>query len=347
MEYRLLGKSGLYVSAIGLGAANFGKFGETTEQDCLRIAHCAFDGGITLVDTADVYSLGQSELIVGKAVAGRRDKVVLATKCGAPLSDNLLERGSSRRWITAAVNQSLKRLNTDYIDIFQVHGPDPLTDISETVGVFTDLIRAGKVRYFGTSNFAAQALMEAILRAEMRGLIGPHCEQAPFSILNRRAEGDILPMCEKFGLGFLAYSPLEGGLLSGKYRRGHKTEVSARQKLQPQGYDFSLPHNMAKLDAIEQLRSIADEVGIELLHLAMGFVLSHRCVTSALIGGGKMEYIQKHIEGQNVSLSDEILDKIDAIVSPGVTLDPTTNFPPPALVDSSLRRRRRGMESRQ
>jgi aryl-alcohol dehydrogenase-like predicted oxidoreductase len=339
MEYRVLGRSGLFVSAIGLGTGSFGTFGGTTEDVCIRMTHCALDGGVTLVDTADAYSSGESEVIVGKALAGRRDKVVLSTKCGQRMGEGLLQIGGSRRWIHAAVENSLKRLNTDYIDLFQLHRPDHHTDILETVEAFNDLIKAGKIRYFGTSNFPADLITEASLRAELQGLIAPHSEQASYSIFNRRVEGRVLPVCQKFGMGFMAYSPLDNGLLSGKYRHGKAKEESARQKLFPPLYDLTQPNNVKKLDAIEQLVAVAQDAGVDLPQLAMGFVLAHPGVTTALMGGGKVEYIQKYLTAQNVWLSNETLDRIDAVVAPGTGLDIIDWAPPPSLTDSRLRRR--------
>jgi aryl-alcohol dehydrogenase (NADP+) len=340
MEQRVLGRTGLYVSAIGLGAGSFGGINETPEAECIRIAHCAFDGGVTLIDTADLYSKGESEIITGKAIAGRRDKVILSSKCGARMAEGYLQIGGSRRWIHRAVENSLKRLNTDYIDLFQLHRPDYSTDILETIDTFNDLIRAGKIRYFGTSNFSAEELVEASLRADMRNLIGPHSEQGPYSIFNRHVEGNVLPVCQKFGMGFMAYSPLDNGFLAGKYRHGKIKEASARQKLMPSAvYDLSQPHNVRRLDAVEQLVVLAQEMGVELSHLAMAFTLAHPAVTTSLIGGSKIEYIQQYLAGKDVRLSHEVLDRIDAIAPPGGSFSAPILSLPPALTNSRLRRR--------
>lgn len=338
MEKRVLGRTGLWVSTIGVGAGQFGAFGQTTEDVCIRIAHCALDGGVNLIDTADFYSMGESETIVGKAIAGRRDKVVVATKCGMAVSDDPGERGASRSWIIRSVENSLKRLNTDYIDLYQIHRPDPNTDIEETLRALNDLVTGGKIRYFGNSNFPAEHLVEAQLRAEMRGLTGFHSAQPSYSILNRRIEADVLPVCERFGMGVLAYSPLESGWLSGKYRRGRSVEPSPRHRLQPHVFDLQADYNQRKLDAVEQLAGIAADAGLDLSHMAIAAVLSHRAVTSALVGGGKVEYIEKHLKSQDLRLSEETLDKIDAVVPPGSSIHPSQSSSP-ALQDKSLRRR--------
>jgi aryl-alcohol dehydrogenase-like predicted oxidoreductase len=340
MEYRVLGRTGLFVSAIGLGAGGFGGINDVSVDECVRIAHCAFDGGVTLIDTADMYSNGESEIITGKAIAGRRDKVVLSSKCGARMAEGFLQMGGSRRWIHQAVDNSLKRLNTDYIDIFQLHRPDYTTDVFETVHAFNSLIEAGKVRYFGTSNFSAEMLVEATLRADMKGLVGPHSEQGPYSIFNRHVEGNVLPVCQKFGIGFMAYSPLDNGFLAGKYRHNKVKESSSRQKLMPDAvYDLTQPYNVRRLDSIEQLIALAAETGIAFSHLSMSFVLAHPAVTTALIGGSKISYIEQCLAGQDVRLSHDVMDKIDAISAPGGSYSAPVLRPSPALSDKSLRRR--------
>jgi len=323
---------------MGVGTGQFGSFGQTKEADCVRLSHAAFDGGVTLIDTADFYSFGEAETITGKAIAGRRDKVVLATKCGMPMSDDPNERGGSRRWITAAVENSLKRLNTDYIDLYQLHSPDPATSIDETIDAMNDLIRAGKIRHFGTSNFTAAMVVEGALRAQIRDRIAPHSEQSAYSIFTRGPETEVLPACLSHNEGFLAYSPLDGGWLSGKYRRDQSVAATPRHRLQPSKFDMSTPANQAKLDAAERLGAIADEAGLELSHMAIAFVLAHKAVTCALVGGNTVTHVEKHLAGQDVRLTEEILDKIDAVVAPGVNM-PAVQATSPALQDKTLRRR--------
>jgi aryl-alcohol dehydrogenase (NADP+) len=338
VEKRVLGRSGLWVSVLGLGTGTFGAFGDATEDECIRMAHCALDGGVTLVDTADFYSFGESETIVGKALKGRRDRLVLATKVGMPMSDDPNEKGGSRRWITAAVERSLKRLQTDYIDLYQLHQPDPNTAIEETLGAMTDLVRAGKVRCFGVSNSTAAMVIEAGFTAAARDLIAPHSEQTAFSIFERRPEAELLPACEKFGMGFLAYSPLEGGWLSGRYRRGAPSYASARQRFRPVHFDVEAEQNSAMLDAVEALVAIAQDAGMSLSELAMGFVLSHRAVTCALAGASRLEQLQANIAATERRLSDAILDRIDDVVAPGRSLTGVERATP-AMQDKALRRR--------
>jgi aryl-alcohol dehydrogenase (NADP+) len=310
----------------------------------VRIAHAAFDGGINLIDTSDFYSFGEAEIITGKAIAGRRDKVVLTTKCGMQFSEDPNERGGSRRWIKTAVDRSLKRLNTDYIDIYMLHQPDPATEIEETVDAMNDLVRAGKIRYFGTSNFTAQMISEAQLRARLRTLLAPHSEQSSYSIFNRTAEIDLLPTCLHYDLGFFAYSPLDSGWLSGKYRRDHDYAKTPRHRLQGAKFDLKAEANERKLDAAEALIALADEAGISMPHLAIGFVLAHKGVTTTLVGSSKLEHIETHLRGQTVIVSDEVLDRIDAIVRPG-TIMPHTEPSSAGLADKQLRRRKRTAQS--
>lgn len=338
MEKRLLGRSGLWVSTLALGAGQFGSFGDVSEDDCIRVAHCAFDGGINLIDTSDFYSFGESEMVVGKAIADRRDKVFISTKTGMPLSEDPNDKGGSRGRIMRSVDASLKRLGTDYIDLYQLHQPDAGTAIEETVDTLNNLVKAGKIRYFGTSNFTAALVTEAVFTARLRGLGQAHSEQDAYSIFERRPEGELLPACEKYGLGFLAFSPLEGGWLSGRYRKGVKAHKSARQRFRPAHYDADAEHNRHKLDAIEALVAVAETAELPLSTLALSFVLGHRAVTSAIIGGTKIEYIQQHLAAADVRLPDDVMDAIDAISPPGRSLT-GTHPSTPALLDKALRRR--------
>jgi aryl-alcohol dehydrogenase-like predicted oxidoreductase len=333
MEKRILGRTGIWVSIMGVGTGQFGLFGRTTEAECVRLAHAAFDGGINLIDTADFYSFGEAETI-----AGRRDGIVLASKCGMPMSDELNDRGGSRRWINISIERSLKRLGTDCIDLYQLHQPDPATPIEETLLAMTDLVRAGKIRAFGLSNSNAAQITEAALQARLQGCLAPYAEQSAYSIFTRGPEADLLPACEKYGFGFLAYSPLDGGWLSGKYRRNHRVAPTPRHRLQPGKFDLTSEANAAKLDMAERLAELAAELSLSLSHMAIAFVLSHRAITCALIGGNRLDHVQAHLAGQDVRLSAETLDRIDAIVAPGQDV-PEQKTRSRALQDPSLRRR--------
>jgi aryl-alcohol dehydrogenase-like predicted oxidoreductase len=349
MERRRLGRSGISVSRLALGAGQFGTFGQTTAAECISVIHAALDGGINAIDTADFYSFGESETIVGKAIAGRRADVVLATKCGMPMGKDPNERGASRRWIRHSIEQSLRRLGTDHVDLYQIHRPDPDTDIAETLLALADLAREGKIRAYGLSNFPAHRLVEAQLVADRLGVARPHTEQPSYSIFARGVEADVLPVCVKYDVAVLAYSPLDGGWLAGKYRAGSEPEKSARQRLQPARFDLAREWNRRKLEAVEALVKLADEAGLTLPHLAIGFVLAHAAVASAIVGGSKVAYVAEHLAGKDVTLPNEVLDRIDAIVAPGTQLAEEAGFREPSLSDPSLARRvpsrRRGEES--
>ncbi|MFW6093138.1 MAG: aldo/keto reductase [Pseudomonadota bacterium] len=338
MERRTLGRSGLKVSVLGLGTGQFGSFGQTRRADCVRMAHAAFDGGINLIDTADFYSFGEAETITGAAIEGRRDKVIVASKFGMPMSDDVNERGGSRRWIMASVEASLKRLGTDYIDIYQLHAPDYDTDLEETLGAMSDLVRAGKIRYFGTSNSTGMRIAEAALKARLAGLIAPHAEQQSYSMFVRAPEAEVLPAAQAYGAGVLAYSPLDGGWLSGKYRKGKRVEKSPRHRLQPEKFDTATETNLRRLEKVEALASVADEAGIDLPRMAVGFVLAHPAVSTALIGGTRLHHIEHHLNGV-ATLSDDVLDRIDEIAPPGESLMPGGHAFS-ELQDKTLRRRR-------
>src|SRR5579871_509008 len=264
MELRTLGRTGIQVSPLCLGAMMFGLWGNRDHDDCIRIIHTALDAGINFIDTADVYSAGESETIVGKALVGRRDDVVLATKVHSPMGKDANQRGNSRRWIRKEVEESLRRLQTEWIDLYQIHRPDPTCDIDETLGVLSDLMHEGKVRAIGSSTFPAHEIVEAQWVAEKRGRERFLCEQPPYSIFVRGIETDVLPTCKKYGMGVIPWSPLAGGWLSGKYRRGQDLPKEGRAALLPQRFDFSLPENSRKLDVIEQLDKVASDAGITL-----------------------------------------------------------------------------------
>jgi aryl-alcohol dehydrogenase-like predicted oxidoreductase len=338
MERRIFGRTGMSVSVLGIGSAQFGVGGLKDEAECVRVAHQAFDAGINLIDTADFYGFGKSEAVVGKMIADRRDKVILASKCGMPVSADPNERGGSRRWINVAIERSLKRLGVDHIDIYQLHMPDPSTAIEETIEAMNDLVRAGKIRYFGTSNFSGQMLSEAQLRARLMGATPPHSEQSSYSIFNRGPEAELLPACSRYEVGFLAYSPLDGGWLSGRYRQGAPFEKSPRQRVQPERFDLSNKEVVRKLEAAEKLALLSEECGLDLPSLATGFVLAHPAVACALIGGSSPGHFEAYLDGRSFALSDEILDRIDAIVSPGANT-PRFEARSAALADKRSRRR--------
>jgi aryl-alcohol dehydrogenase-like predicted oxidoreductase len=342
IERRKLGSTGVSVSPLCLGAMMFGGWGNTDHEDSIRIIHRALDAGINFIDTADVYSRGESEEIVGKALAdGRRDAVVLATKVHGTMGDDSNEFGNSRRWIVKEVENSLRRLKTDWIDLYQIHRPELDTDIDETLGVLSDLVRAGKVRYIGSSTFPAHQIVEAQFTAERRGRERFVSEQPPYSMLIRRIEADVLPVCEKYSIGVIPWSPLAGGWLSGRYRKGGDSPGDSRRaQMLPARYDMSLPGNQAKLEAADALGALADEIGIPLIELALAFVASHRAVTAPIIGPRTMEQLESQLPALERTLSTEILDRIDEIVPPGTTVNPNdTGWDAPWLTDSSLRRR--------
>lgn len=313
----------------------FGGNGNADHDDSVRIIHRAMDAGINFIDTADVYSRGESETIVGKALAdGKRDSVVLATKAHGSMGDDVNEQGNSRRWITQEVDNSLRRLGTDWIDLYQIHRPDPTTDIDETLGVLTDLVRAGKIRYFGSSTFPAYQVVEAQWVAERRGRERFVCEQPPYSLLVRGIEADVLPVAEKYGMGVIPWSPLAGGWLTGRYRKGQAAPDSTRGR----GADLSTPESQAKLEVVEQLAVLAEESGLSMVDLSLAFVLRHPAITAAIIGPRTMDQLESQIGAPDAELSTDVLDKIDEIVPPGTNVG-GGGWQPPVLTDASLRRR--------
>jgi aryl-alcohol dehydrogenase-like predicted oxidoreductase len=341
MDYRVLGKTGVKVSPLCLGAMMFGASGNRDHDDSVRIIRRALDAGINFVDTADVYSHGESEEIVGKALSGgRRDNVVLATKAHGSMGDDPNAQGNSRRWIVQEVENSLRRLGTDWIDLYQIHRPDMTTDIDETLGALTDLVRDGKIRYFGSSTFPAYQIVEAQWTAERRGRERFMCEQPPYSILVRGIEADVLPVCEKYGMGVIPWSPLAGGWLSGRYRKGQDAPNTHRAQRLPERFDLSVPVNQRKLDAVEELAQLAEKAGISLVELAVAFVIRHPAITSAIIGPRTMEQLETQLGAADVTLSGELLDAIDEIVPPGTNVNPgDAGWQPTALTEPGLRRR--------
>jgi aryl-alcohol dehydrogenase-like predicted oxidoreductase len=317
----------------------FGAWGNTDHDDSIRIIHRALDAGINFIDTADVYSRGESEKIVGKSLEGRRGEVILATKFHGRMGDDPNERGNSRRWIVREVDNSLRRLRTDWIDLYQVHRPEAETDIDETLGALTDLVRAGKVRYFGSSTFPASDIVEAQWVAEKRGRERFVCEQPPYSLLVRGVEADVLPTCLRHGMGVIPWSPLAAGWLSGRYRKGADPGASRRAELMPRRYDMSLPENQRKLDAADAFARLADEAGMTLIELALAFVIRHRAVTAAIIGPRTMDHLESQLSAEDVQLTDDVLDRIDEIVPPGVNVNPAdVGYDNPALTPAARRR---------
>ena len=341
MEHRYLGDTGIAVSPLCLGAMMFGAWGNTDHDESVTIIHRALDAGINFIDTADVYARGESEEIVAKALKGRRDSVVLATKVHGTMGDDPNMRGNSRRWITRACEDSLRRLGTDYIDLYQLHRPDPHIDIDETLGALTDLVRTGKVRAIGTSTFPAAQIVEAQWVAEKRGRERPRCEQPPYSILVRGVERDVLPTCAKYGMGVIPWSPLAGGWLTGRYRKGQELPRSHRAERVPARYDMDQPGNQEKLERVERLALLAEEIGMPLILMALRFVTSHPAVTAAIIGPRTMRHLEDQLPAlEEPELPHDVLDRIDEIVPPGTTLQHTdAGFTPPAIADASLRRR--------
>src|SRR3984957_8420250 len=324
IDYRKLGSTGVSVSPLCLGAMMFGAWGNTDHDESIAIIHAALDAGINFIDTADVYSRGESEEIVGKALAGgRRDSVVLATKVHGKMHDeDPNEFGNSRRWIVREVENSLRRLKTDWIDLYQIHRPELDTDIDETLGALSDLVHAGKVRYIGSSTFPASQIVEAQWVARERGRERFVCEQPPYSILARAIENDVLPTCQRYHMGVIPWSPLAGGWLSGRYRKDVEVPTSRRAQMIPARYDMSIPANQRKLDAADALGRLADEAGISLIALALAFVIRPPAVTAAIIGPRTMEHLESQLAAAEVELSDAALDRIDEIVPPGVNVNP-------------------------
>jgi aryl-alcohol dehydrogenase-like predicted oxidoreductase len=319
----------------------FGAWGNTDHDDAIRVIHRALDAGINFVDTADVYSAGESEEIVGKAIRtppSRRDDVVLATKFFMPMGEDPNRRGGSRRWIVRAVEDSLRRLGTDWIDLYQVHRPAPDTDVEETLGALTDLVRQGKVRSIGSSSYSGSQIVEAQWIARERHLERFRTEQPPYSLLTRSIELDVLPTAQRHGMGILTYSPLAGGWLSGRWRADSSPTSPARQRLAAR-FDMSLPENQRKLEAVEQLQQVADDAGLTMIELAIAFVINHPGVTSAIIGPRTMEQLDSQLPAADAVLDAATLDRIDAIVKPGVTINPAdTSYGEQVLQAPLLRR---------
>ncbi len=340
MKYRTLGRTGLKVSPLCLGAMMFGQWGNPDHDESVSIIHAALDAGINFIDTADVYSSGESEEIVGKAIAGRRDDLVIATKVHGAMGEDPNMTGNSRRWIIRECEASLRRLGTDYIDLYQIHRPDPGTDIDETLGALSDLVHQGKVRYLGSSTFPPSSIVEAQWVAERRHRERFACEQPPYSMLVRGVEAEVLPTCQAYGMGVIPWSPLAGGWLSGKWRLGASDLTSRRARRIPARYDLSDPANQRKLEAADALAGLAEQSGMSLIHLAIAFVLQHPAVTAAIIGPRTREHLDGQIGAADVSLTADVLDRIDEIVPPGQNFSwADAGYMPPSLASPWRRRR--------
>jgi aryl-alcohol dehydrogenase-like predicted oxidoreductase len=341
MWMRTLGGTGIKVSPFCLGAMMFGSWGNADHADAARVIHAALDAGINFVDTADVYSAGESEEIVGEALEGRRDQIVLATKAHGPMGSDPNMAGNSRRWLVREVENSLRRLRTDYIDLYQIHRPDPSTDIDETLSALSDLVHSGKVRAIGSSTFPADQIVEAQWVAERRGHVRFRCEQPPYSILARGVETSVLPACARYGMGAIVWSPLAGGWLAGKYRTAQDVDMAkGRASRLPERFDPSLPGNQAKMEAVEELIKIAEDLGCSLAHLALAFVMAHPAVTAAIIGPRTMDQLTDLLAAAKLALDDDVLDRIDGIVPPGTNLNRAdAGYEPPSITDPAQRRR--------
>ena len=324
MQYRPLGRTGVQVSPLCLGAMMFGPWGNDDRADATRIIHRALDAGINFIDTADVYSAGVSEEIVGEAIASRRDDVFLATKFFMPMGDDVNQRGGSRLWIMREVENSLRRLGTDHIDLYQVHRPSPDTDVEETLGALTDLVRQGKVRYIGSSSYSGSQIVEAQWASRERGLERFVTEQPPYSILVRGIEEDVLPTIRRHGMGALSYSPLSGGWLSGRWRKDSASAPTSQARPSAR-FDMSTPANQRKLDIVEDLAVLAEDAGMSLIEMAIAFVLNHPGITSAIVGPRTMEQLESYLPAAEITLPTDVLDRIDEIVAPGVTINPDDN----------------------
>ncbi len=342
MDLRPLGRTGVLVSPLCLGAMMFGAWGNPDHEESVRIIHRALDAGVNFIDTADVYSQGESEIIVGEALAQvDRSRVVVATKVHGSMGDDPAARGNSRRWIMAAVGNSLRRLGTDYIDLYQIHRPDELTDIDETLGALSDLVHAGKIRAFGSSTFPAEQIVAAQWVAERRGRERFMTEQPPYSILVRGIERDVLPVAATYGLGVIPWSPLAGGWLSGRFGVGRDNQSRRAERI-PARYDLSQPANQRKLEIVTALSQLADEAGLTLIELALAFVLEHPAISAAIIGPRTMDQLESQLSAPTIYLDDAVLDRIDALVAPGTNVNPDdAGWSPAVLSDATARRRRR------
>ncbi len=321
MEYRNLGRTGVPVSALCLGCMNFGR--TTPEDESIRMIHYAMDQGINFLDTANVYTLGVSETIVGKALqGGRRDKVVLATKVRGAMSDNVLDVGNNRRHIIQQCEASLKRLNTDWIDLYQIHRPQSDLAADETVRALDDLIRSGKVRYVGTSSWAAWQLLEALWVAKELGANRFVCEQPPYHLLDRSIERELIPMAQTYGIGIIPWSPLARGYLSGKYRSGADVTSESRFAFDREGATGHMAERWDKHFGeragamIALLETLAEEKGATMAQVAMAWVTRQPGVTSPIVGPRTTAHFEDNLGSLAVEFSEDDYARIDAVCAP-------------------------------
>lgn len=331
MEYVNLGQTGLRVSPLCLGAMMFGAWGNSDHEDCTKIIHRALDAGVNFIDTANIYSEGESEEIVGKAIADRRGEVVLATKVFGPMGDGPNQRGLSRKAIQEAVDASLRRLNTDVIDLYQIHRYDPTTPWEETLSTLNDLVRAGKVRYLGcsTNHYAGDGDWQAYLEAwrivetlwisERRGYERFVCLQPPYSMLRRAMENEHFPMTRHHGIANIVWSPLEGGWLTGKYRRDAGNPMDSPRAQKWIG-DLGKEVFERRLDAVEELLPLAEAKGVSMSRFSLAWALRHPAVTSVIIGPRTMEQFEDCLGAVDVELTDDDLATIDRVVPPGTSV---------------------------
>jgi aryl-alcohol dehydrogenase-like predicted oxidoreductase len=334
MDYACLGHSGLKVSRMCLGTMTLGRWGNTDHDDCVRIIHRALDEGVTFIDTANRYGMGESEEIVGKALEGRREDAVVATKVFMPGPGGLLDRGTSRRHVFLQVEESLRRLRTDWIDLYQIHRNDKDTPLEETLGALTDLVRQGKVRYLGVStgtfaeartmHFGGWKMVESLWISERRRLERFVSTQPPYSIFTREAEREIFPVCQAHGFGAIVWSPLEGGWLAGRYRKGKPVPADSRARNESEFGAFVAPRfdmratwAPRRLEVVEELVRMADEVGAPLARYAMAWVLRNPAVTSAIVGVREMRHLEDALRALEVRVPEEHAGRIDELVSPG------------------------------
>jgi aryl-alcohol dehydrogenase (NADP+) len=320
MQTTRLGRTGLQVSRLCLGTMTFGL--QCDEATSRSILDAAFAGGITFLDTADVYPLGgtletvgRTEEIVGRWLKGRRHEVVLATKCNQPMSARPWDRGNSRKHILDAIDASLRRLQTDHVDLYQLHLPDPQTPIDESLRALDDVVRAGKARHVGCSNFHAWQVARALGRSEVLGTVRFDSVQPRYSLLFREFERELFPLCAEEGVGVIPFNPIAGGMLSGKHRPGPPPEGSrftlgSSAKLYQERY-----WNDRMLATVEQLRPLAAEAGLELVTLAVAWVLAHPVVSSAIIGASRPEQLAASLKAVDVQLAPELKARLDELTA--------------------------------
>lgn len=319
---RVLGHSGIEVSSLAFGVMMFGRWGNTDVDECHRMVHRALAAGITLFDTADMYDDGASETILGEALRGHRDEVVLATKVGNPMNGDLQRSGLSRRWIMQACDDSLRRLQVDHIDLYQMHRPDAATPIDETLLALDELVRAGKVRAIGTSTFSRAQIDEVQARAAALGTVRPTSEQPPYSVLARGIEAEVLPTCARHQQGLLVWAPLNGGWLTGKYQ-AQIDDTASRAMRQPDHFDHGQQAIRDEKHAlVEALTAVAAEAHMSLKQLALAFVLDDPRITAALIGPRTLPQLEDLVTLGPLVLPAGARDLIDDIVAPGRNVNP-------------------------